>query len=220
VVRDHQEIMSKIIGSYDKAVIRAYCWGRFKILRQRFLIEIGQYLPEEGTVLDVGSGIGMFGMFFAQMRPRLTIRGFDLNEDRIALSSRAAGRLGLENVSFEFGRAEEFRATGEICNGIYILDVIHHMPPDSVPGLLEAFYETLEPGGRLLVKEVDTKPAYKRIFTRLLDLGMDRRHPPRYWSNVEMRGLLSDAGFTVYQHAMIDYLPYPHILYVCQKRAE
>ena len=217
---DHSKIMSRIIRSYDSAVVRAYCWGRFKILRQRFLDEIGQYLPEEGVVLDVGSGIGMFGMYFAQQKPGLTIRGFDLAQDRINVSRKAASKLGLDNIQFDYGKAEEFRAqSGSGCQAIYILDVIHHMPPEAVQGLIHAFYETLEPGGRLLVKEVDTKPTYKRLFTHVLDLMMDPKHPPHYVANADMRAMLRAAGFTVYQHAMIDYLPYPHMLYVCEKPA-
>jgi 2-polyprenyl-3-methyl-5-hydroxy-6-metoxy-1,4-benzoquinol methylase len=215
---DHGEVMSRIIQSYDAPIVRAYCWGRFKILRQRFLVEIGQYLPDEGLVLDVGSGIGMFAMYFAHGRPDLSIRGFDLNEKRVELSRRAAGRLGLENVQFEVGRAEHFRAGGSgVCQGIYILDVIHHMPKAAVRPLLEAFHETLVPGGRLIVKEVDTRPAYKRLFTHFLDLLMDSQNPPHYWPSEGIRGLLAEVGFRVYQHAMIDYLPYPHMLYVCEK---
>ena len=45
------EAVHSVIGAYDDWVVRAYCWGRFGILRQRFLDEIGQYLPERGRVL-------------------------------------------------------------------------------------------------------------------------------------------------------------------------
>jgi 2-polyprenyl-3-methyl-5-hydroxy-6-metoxy-1,4-benzoquinol methylase len=218
-VQEHKPIVARIIRSYDDAVVRAYCWGRFQIFRQRFLEEIGQYLPESGVVLDVGSGIGMFAMYFAQARPRLALRGFDLNEARVELSRRAAARLGLDNVRFELGRAEEYAPDGEgTCQAIYILDVIHHMPPATVPGLVAAFHQALAPGGLLLVKEVDTRPTYKRLFTHALDLLMDPRHPPRYWAAAELRALLERTGFRVRQHALIDYLPYPHVLYVCEKR--
>jgi hypothetical protein len=40
-VVSHGERMSRILGSYDDWIVRGYCWGRFKILRQRFLLEIG-----------------------------------------------------------------------------------------------------------------------------------------------------------------------------------
>ena len=50
----HSATVRRIIRAYDDPIIRAYCWGRFGILRQRFLDEIGQYLPGEGVVLDIG----------------------------------------------------------------------------------------------------------------------------------------------------------------------
>lgn len=219
-MQEHKRILAGIIQSYDDAVVRAYCWGRFQILRQRFLEEIGQYLPESGEVLDVGSGIGMFAMYFAHLRPELALRGFDMNPARVELSRRAARRLALDNVRFEVGRAEEYApASPGACQAIYVIDVIHHMLPATVPGLVEAFHRSLAPGGLLLVKEVDRHPAYKRLFTHALDLLMDPRHPPRYWAAAELRALLERTGFRVRQHALIDYLPYPHVLYVCEKRS-
>ena len=41
-----------VIRAYEAPVVRACCWGRFWILRERFLDEIGQYLPARGRVLD------------------------------------------------------------------------------------------------------------------------------------------------------------------------
>ena len=67
--------LPRIIDAYDSAVIRAYATVRFRILRQRFIEEIGQYLPEDGDVLDIGCGFGLFAFAFAQDRPRLRIRG-------------------------------------------------------------------------------------------------------------------------------------------------
>ena len=36
------EAIRSVIRAYDDPIVRAYCWGRFWILRQRFLDEIGQ----------------------------------------------------------------------------------------------------------------------------------------------------------------------------------
>jgi len=30
--------------------------------------------------------------------------------------------------------------------------------------------------------------------------------------------LLHRLGFVVFKHHMVDYLPYPHVLYVCHKK--
>ena len=71
---------------------------------------------------------------------------------------------------------------------------------------------------RLLVKDVERRPAYKRWFTHALDWLMDPGSPVRYWSGEELQGLLEEVGFTVFRHLMVDFLPYPHILYICGRR--
>src|SRR5262245_52087695 len=96
-----------IIRAYDDPVVRAYCWARFGILRQRFLDEIGQYLPAEGPVLDIGCGFGLFSLYYAATGPRRVVRGLDVNARRIALARRAAARLALANVVYEQGDARD-----------------------------------------------------------------------------------------------------------------
>jgi len=211
------EPILSVIRAYDDVIVRAYCWGRFWILRQRFLDEIGQYLPATGRVLDLGCGFGLFSLYYASVRPGLRIEGFDLNPRRIAMARQAALTLGLENAHYEVGNVMDFRG-GRIFDAAYMLDIVHHIPPDAVRPLLEQMAKALAPGGRLLVKDVDSRPAYKRWFTHALDRVMDPRSPVHYWSGEALQGLLETVGFTVYRHLMVDFLPYPHILYVCERR--
>ena len=207
----------RVIRAYDDLVVRAYSWGRFWILRQRFLDEIGQYLPERGRVLDLGCGFGLFSLYYASVRPGLEIQGLDLNPRRIAMARAAAGRLGLANVCYEIGNVIDFRG-GALVDAAYMLDIVHHIPEDTVRPLLEQVAKVLPPGRLLLIKDVDTQPAYKRWFTHALDWLMDPGRPVRYWSGEELQGLLEEVGFTVYRHLMVDVLPYPHVLYIGRRR--
>lgn len=206
-----------IIRAYDDPVIRLYCWGRFGILRQRFLDEIGQYLPPSGEVLDIGCGFGLFSLYYAAAAPGRLMRGLDVNARRIAVARRAAARLGIENVTYAVGDARDFKADGEVA-AAYMLDIVHHVPPETVPPLLRQLRRALAPGGRLLVKDVDTRPAPKRWFTWVLDKAMAPTAPVHYWSAEDLTDLLEATGFDVYRHVMVDILPYPHILYICTAR--
>ena len=212
------ETVRSIIRAYDDPVVRAYCWVRFRILRQRFLDEIGQYLPEDGPVLDIGCGFGLFSLYYAATAPRRLVRGLDVNARRIALARRAAARLGIDNVAYAEGDARDFKGDTEVA-AAYMLDIVHHVPPATVPTLLAQLRRCLPPGGRLLVKDVDTRPAAKRWFTWALDRLMAPRTPVRYWSTEELTAALERAGFGVHRHLMVDLLPYPHVLYVCEARA-
>jgi cyclopropane fatty-acyl-phospholipid synthase-like methyltransferase len=213
----HSATVRKIIRAYDDPIVRAYCWARFGILRQRFLDEIGQYLPAEGPVLDIGCGFGLFSLYYAATQPRRFVRGLDVNGRRLALARRAAARLGLDNVTYEESDARDFKGDGEV-SAAYMLDIVHHVPPASVPPLLRALRRALPAGGRLLVKDVDTRPAPKRWFTWLLDKAMAPTTPVHYWSADRLATALETAGFAVHRHLMVDWLPYPHVLYVCEAR--
>lgn len=210
------EAITRIIRAYDNWVVRGYCWGRFRILRQRFLDEIGQYLPARGRVLDIGCGFGLFSLYYASVAPTLKLRGLDFNPRRIAMARRAAARLGLTNVIYEVQDARDYRADGDY-DAAYMLDIVHHVEEESVRPLLEQLAKAVRSGGRLIIKDVDTRPAYKRWFTHALDRLMDPRTPVRYWPAEELQSLLEEVGFTVHRHLMVDVLPYPHVLYICQR---
>src|SRR5205807_299794 len=97
----------------DRPVVRAYCWLRFGILRQRFLDEIGQYLPPSGEVLDLGCGFGLFSLYYASIAPGRFVRGLDVNGRRIAMARHAAERLAIANVAYRQGDARDVGGDGE-----------------------------------------------------------------------------------------------------------
>ena len=210
------EAIHNVIGAYDDWIVRGYCWGRFGILRQRFLDEIGQYLPARGRVLDVGCGFGLFSLYYASVCPGLEIAGLDRNPRRIAMATAAARRLGLANVRYEVGDARDFRG-GELFDAAYMLDIVHHVPEEAVRPLLEQLAKVLPPGGRLVIKDVERRPAWKRWFTHALDKVMDPGSPVRYWGGEELQALAENVGFRVYRHLMVDFLPYPHVIYICER---
>jgi 2-polyprenyl-3-methyl-5-hydroxy-6-metoxy-1,4-benzoquinol methylase len=214
--RAGREAITRVVEAYDDRVIRTYARARFLILRQRFLDEIGQYLPRSGDVLDLGCGFGLFSLYYAQILPGLRFHGVDLDARRIGIAREAGRRLGLANAEYVVGDARDFRARAKYA-GAYMLDIVHHVEPETVRPLLTELHATLAPGGCLLVKDVDTRPAYKRWFTHALDLLVSPGSPPHYWAAEALQAALEGAGFRVFRHSMVDFLPYPHVLYVCRK---
>lgn len=207
----------QIIDCYDHWLVRLYCRIRFVILHQRFLREIGQYLPERGDVLDVGCGFGLFALAFAIQHQGIKIQGFDLNARRIRMAQNASKKLGIENVNFECDDATQ-HVFERPFDAAYMLDIVHHIPPEAVEPLLTRMYAKLkEDGGQLIIKDVADRPVLKRWFTWWLDKLMDYRTPVHYWSREELTELLVRIGFKVRAHEIVDLLPYPHILYICTK---
>jgi 2-polyprenyl-3-methyl-5-hydroxy-6-metoxy-1,4-benzoquinol methylase len=215
-VTDEKEIVLRTVRAYDDFVIGAYCRVRFIILHQRFLDEIGQYLPEKGTVLDIGCGFGLFALYFAQRHPQLHVHGIDMNERRIAHAREAAERLGVKNATFAVGDAKRFHWDGSL-DGAYLLDILHHVSREAATRLIGEIALHLAPGARLLVKDVADRPWPKMAFTWLLDKLMSLRDPVDYWSTAALRELLRANGLITHCHAMVDLLPYPHVLFIAQK---
>ena len=212
---DDPTAIRAILASYRAPLIRAYALVRFAILRQSFLEEIGQYLPAQGRILDVGCGFGLFSLYFARNAPERTILGCDVNERRIAIARASAERLGLANVRYEVADAQRFEPPGDF-DAIYLLDLLHHLPRETVPAFLASLRTHLRPGGILIAKDVEDRPAWKRWFTLALDRLMVGSEPIHYWAAGELTALLEALGFTVVRHRMRDVLPYPHILYVAR----
>ena len=61
---------------------------------RRLAAEVGEVAPAGGTVLDVGTGPGVFLVELAGRRPDLRITGIDLSTDMVALAERNVRRAG------------------------------------------------------------------------------------------------------------------------------
>src|SRR6478735_10770407 len=71
-------------------VERVYANIRFSILRPKLLSVMDLLLPDEGRILDVGCGFGLFAAYFGQTDPRRAIVGVDPNARRIDLARKVA----------------------------------------------------------------------------------------------------------------------------------
>lgn len=141
--------------------------------------------------------------------------GVELNPRRVQWARDCASRIGVENVHYEVSNVLDWQGDRSF-DAIYMLDLIHHLPSGEVPGFLEKVKSLLRPEGILLLKDVSDRPHYKRLFTLVLDRVMVGWEPIHYWPPAELAALLEGLGFDVKRHAMNDYLPYPHMLYVCR----
>ncbi len=206
----------RLVLAYPTFLHRLYCLLRFRIIKSRFLAEIGQYLPTEGRAIEIGCGFGLFALHFGAAHPGLRITGVDLDERRIAIAEHARSSLGIENVEFAHGDARRLALPADF-DAIYMLDLLHHIPLASGRELLALCHERLTQEGVLIIKDVDTRPLLKMAFTWILDVVMTGGELPNYRSKDSMIAELRDLGFNVVRHSLIDFLPYPHELYICTK---
>src|SRR4051812_26228010 len=69
---------------------RVYANIRFSILRPKLLSVMDLLLPDEGRILDIGCGFGLFAAYFGQTQPARNIVGVDPDAKRIAMARRVS----------------------------------------------------------------------------------------------------------------------------------
>ena len=193
-------------------VERAYSLVRFSILRPKLLSVMDLVLTDEGRILDVGCGFGLFAAYFGQMQPRRRIVGLDPDPRRVRIARHVAGRLGLADHEFFVGDVRDARLEGRF-DAAYMLDVMHHLPAGDQRRVLERLRGWLVPGGVLVFKDITTEPLGSLLFTEALDrLMVGYGEPLAYRHHREWSEMLVGLGFKVRMVRVPDVLPYPHVV--------
>jgi 2-polyprenyl-3-methyl-5-hydroxy-6-metoxy-1,4-benzoquinol methylase len=196
---------------------RAYSLVRFSILRPKILSVMDLLLTDEGRILDVGCGFGLFAAYFGQTQPRRRIVGVDPSARRIGIARDVAGRLGLREHAFVVGDVRDADIVGPF-DAAYVLDVMHHLPTGDQRRVLERLRSLLAPGGMLLLKDITTEPRAGLLFTEALDrLMVGFREPLAYRHHREWGDMLTGLGFKVRMVRVPDVLPYPHVVIAATK---
>jgi SAM-dependent methyltransferase len=214
---DSPAIIAKIAAALPP-IPRAYAYARFVIMRQKLLAMMNLLLPDEGRILDVGCGFGLFSTYLAMMAPRRTIVGVDPNGKRVRMAREVKRRLGLRGITFVEGTVDSAQPVGPF-DGIFMLDVLHHVAREAQEGLLARLRGLLAPGGVLVIKDVTTDQLLKLKFTEILDrlmIGPDE--PLAYRHHLEWARLLQRMGLHTRVVRVSDILPYPHVVMVAREK--
>lgn len=132
-------------------------------------VQLERRVPSEGAVLDVGCGFGLFSAYLALSSPGRRVHGVDVDERKIGLARRAAARLEPGRASLTFDVAGAALPAGPF-DAITIVDVLYLLGPEAGGALLDQAVARLAPGGVLLLKEIDRRPAWKYRLSRVQEL--------------------------------------------------
>ncbi|WP_394825056.1 class I SAM-dependent methyltransferase [Pendulispora albinea] len=198
-------------------VERAYASIRFSILRPKLLSVMDLLLTDQGRILDVGCGFGLFAGYFGQTQPRRSIVGIDPNAKRIEMARAVAKKLDCTAHRFHVGDVRTVPLQGQF-DAAYVLDVMHHIPAEDQRSVLERLRDLLVPGGMLLIKDITTEPRFGLLFTEALDrLMVGMKEPLAYRHHQDWGAILTSIGFKVRIVRVPDVLPYPHVVIAATK---
>lgn len=197
---------------------RAHVAVRWRLLPFPSLLA---HAPAAGEALDLGCGHGLFSLLLATARPGLQVLGVDPDQGKIAVAQAAARAGGIGNLRFLAGKAEALPLPP--CVLISLIDVLYLIPYEAQERLLQLGAERLQPGGRLLIKEMSTRPRWKYLWNlgqeslsvRLLGITYGRDFYFR--EDDEWRRLLTRLGLEVEAIRLDAGRPHPHLL-LCATR--
>jgi 2-polyprenyl-3-methyl-5-hydroxy-6-metoxy-1,4-benzoquinol methylase len=194
-------------------------------------------LPRSGRMLEVGCGHGLFSLYAALAGPARHVVGVDIDEAKIAegrqaLRAAADGKIGVrvEAGGVDPGRVgpadvtlravpRGWQPAGE-WDAVVLVDVLYLLGPGAGDELLRACAAAVAPGGRLVVKEIDTRPAWKYRLAVGQELAatrlarVTRGDTVRFLEPRRIEQDLRDAGLVVTTRRIDRGYPHPHLLLV------
>ncbi len=181
------------------------------------------YLPIEGRILDLGCGHGLFAIAAAMQSTQREILALDHDGERIQAASEAT--RDLHQIRWSQGDLITLPTDTPPFGGIAMIDVLHYFNPDHQISLLRSAYHRLNPGGVLLIREVNPQGGwvsqwnrwYEKIATGI-GFTQSKHEALTFRSKQDWETALRSIGFQVSSEPCSSVL-FADILYVCRKPA-
>lgn len=208
--------------SFVKSLYRGYSLGTTLYVYARFWIykrypKIESLIPKNGTIVDLGSGIGIFTNYLAVTGPKRRIIGFERNRGSVSRARWACGRGNIPNVRYIVADVTKVRLPK--ADVVCIMHVLHHLRSiEAQEALLHKCVRTLRTGGTLFIDEIEKKLSIRYMLAYLVDSLLCPGETFYYRTKLDMVELLTRLGLSVsIQDASGPFTPYPTLVYLCKK---
>lgn len=182
---------------------------------------VASALPDEGRILEIGSGHGLFSTYAALRSPTRAVLGVDIDAAKVALA-QAAARECPADVAFAVGESGAVPAGP--WDAVVFVDVLYLLPAEEQRRLLTRACEQLAPGGALVVKEMGTSPRWKarwNTWQETLSVKVLRITAGSSFDFVDpavTAGWLHDLGFVTTAQRLDGHRLHPHHLLTARRR--
>lgn len=201
-----KKIIFKLYEGYGWASIFTHI--RFFTAPYKALIE---FVPQEGRIIDLGSGYGIFSNLLGLMSKRLRVIAVELDKKKAKLTNR-----GLPNV--ELITDDITKISIPLVDCILLIHVLHHLNSYKEQEIiLKECFKKLKKDGTLLIVEIDRFPAWKYILTQIADHILYPTDIIYYRLRNDLISLLKRYKFRVKDITFHSGTPFSHVLYICRK---
>ena len=170
-------------------------YNRLGGVRQRMISDI-PLCRNEGTLLDIGCGTGMFSVAFAKIYPFVKVTGVDLVTDYVTCASQQAAELNLGNCNFFQANVikllEEKKQFALISQFLSLCELLKIFTPQKI---IEIITLLLEPHGKWIIMEEfeeDCTNARQELYFMI-----NKRIGYNYIGLARLKNLLSSKHFRI-----------------------
>lgn len=190
-----QRAIRATVARYRDAPIAERIYVSTKLRTDPLTSQLARLSISPGRVLDVGCGRGQFAVLLHELGRAEAVVGFDWDPRKIA-AARAAQLPGAQFSTGDARSVELPRA-----DTILVLDVLHYLPVADQAALLARLSERLEPGGQLLIRDVDERGTAQSRVTRWFErvatrIGYNRAASLHFRTAAELMAELTALGLT------------------------
>lgn len=178
-----------------------------KIRPKLLNLDLYEKLLPSGRIVDVGCGYGVLANYLAKARPDCEVIGIDQDPERVKVARQGSC------AKFMCFDARIWAIPP--CNGITMTDFLHHLPLAEHEPTIRRAFNSLSPGGVLLISDVDATRAFGAWMGLMFDYVAYKAksyfRTPSDWERI-LRG----AGFTV-KTIKIKSLLFAPIVFICRR---
>ena len=173
---------------------------------------IARWVPQGARVVDFGCGAGALLALLAESRSIAAGVGYDVSAGAIQAALGAQAHLSNNVLTFrQIGDFVEIPA--DQFDVVAMIDVLHHIPPARQQEAIAAAVARVHPGGRLIYKDMVSRPAWRRWGNTIHDLILARQLV-NYVPVATVERWVTDTGATLLHGENYARLFYGHELRV------
>ena len=178
--------------------------------------ELFAQVNDGDRVADVGCGSGQFALMLNRFAKPKSLFGIEISERLVANANQLFSDLN-PPVEHKFSLYDGIQFPSEIslCNLVFLIDVLHHVPAESQQIFLNNLFKVMSPGSRLILKDIDGGSPLV-VFNKIHDLvfageiGKER-------SLKSASGMAAKAGFGILGNFTKRTAVYPHYFLILEK---
>jgi uncharacterized protein len=123
-------------------------------------------IPGNARVLDLGCGYGFLCYMLQFLSEERLITGVDYDEEKIDVATN--GYLKASGLNFHCADITKFQI--EPHDVIVISDVLHYLLPEQQTNLLQRCFDSLAPGGKIIIRDGNADLQERHVGTKLTEL--------------------------------------------------